>query len=501
MMRVLRKHRDWLMIVIAILAIPFVFYFVQKPDYGAMGRDQFATVYGRTISNTQAQHQVRLLGLANALGMTTFVQDLTGGAPIEQNEARVAFVFNSLIVRHEAEQMGIQPTKDEVVDLIRSLPAFRGPNGFDPKKYEEFTNSALGPNGMTESEIEDVARDELCLNRIKRLLDVGISLPEAELKTEFEEYHGKSFASVIRLRNAEFSKDVKVTDDAIKKYYETHKAEFKTDEKRKIEFVRLTLTDEQKKLLGKERVDILQKLQDRALDFTQAMLEKGADFNKVAAKSQVPVETTSEFTPNAPDPKLKDKAKVNGVAFQLNAQDPNSDVIEEEDGYYILHLASVLESHPLTLEEAKPKIIDAIKTEKARELIATRGAKIVHDLRESLKLGVALPKAAEQLGVKLEKAEPFAIADEQVPDTTKPQSMDQFVIKNAAAQLQRGEVGDFSPAPDGGLVVILEKRDPPDPAKYQENKAAFDERYLKSKRAVVFYEWLQDRQRIATGKG
>jgi hypothetical protein len=34
MMKLLRKHRQWLMIVIAILAIPFVFYFVQKPDYG-----------------------------------------------------------------------------------------------------------------------------------------------------------------------------------------------------------------------------------------------------------------------------------------------------------------------------------------------------------------------------------------------------------------------------------------------------------------------------------
>ena len=29
MMKLLRRHRDWLMIVIAILAIPFIFYFVQ----------------------------------------------------------------------------------------------------------------------------------------------------------------------------------------------------------------------------------------------------------------------------------------------------------------------------------------------------------------------------------------------------------------------------------------------------------------------------------------
>src|SRR5579859_1862936 len=99
MMRVLRKHRDWLMIVIAFLAIPFVFYFVQKPDYSRMTSDQFATVYGRSISNTQAQHQARLMGLANELGMTTFVQDLSGGNSSDRNEAAISFILNLLIVQ------------------------------------------------------------------------------------------------------------------------------------------------------------------------------------------------------------------------------------------------------------------------------------------------------------------------------------------------------------------------------------------------------------------
>src|SRR5437764_15069524 len=116
------------MIVIAILALPFVFYFVQKPDYSRMTSYRFATMYGRNISNTQAQHQARLLGLANELGMTTFVQDLSGGNTSDRNEAIVSFVLNLLIVQHEAEQLGIRPTKQEVVDFIKTLPAFSGPN-------------------------------------------------------------------------------------------------------------------------------------------------------------------------------------------------------------------------------------------------------------------------------------------------------------------------------------------------------------------------------------
>ena len=88
MMKLLRRHRDWLMIVIAILAIPFIFYFVQRPDYGAIGRDQFARIYDRNVSMLEAQQSARLLNLAQALGMSDFVGTMTAGAGMDQNQAR-----------------------------------------------------------------------------------------------------------------------------------------------------------------------------------------------------------------------------------------------------------------------------------------------------------------------------------------------------------------------------------------------------------------------------
>ena len=499
MMRLLRKHRNWLMIVIAILALPFVFYFVQKPDYGSMQSDQFARVYGRNISKTQAQRQARLLALAKQLGMSSFVQDLAGGSMSDPNEAAIAFILNLLIVRHEAEQLGIQPNSAEVVDLVRNLPVFRGPSGFDPKKYEEFSGSALAPLGFTDAQIDELARDELCLKRIKQLLETGLSMPAAESKAEFEQLYGKSFVSVVRLRAADFAKDVKLTDDEVRKYYDTHQSEFKTEEKRKIEFVRFGLTDEQKKLTGKERIDALQKLSDRAEDFTQALLEKNADFHQVAGRLQLSVQTTGEFSASSPDEKLKSNPKLISVAFQLTKQEPNSDIIEEGSDYYVLDLAGVVEARPLSFEEAKPKIVDTLRMEREREMVSNKGAKAVHDLREALKTGAPLPRACEQAGLKAEKLEPFAIADDQTSNDQKPKAQlpDLPVIKSAAAQLQTGEVSDLVPSQDGGIIAILEKRDPPDPANYQANKAAFDERYLRNKRGIVFYEWLRDRQRAA----
>ena len=501
MITILRKHRHWLMIVIAILALPFCIYFV-KTDYSAIRPDRFARIYNRDISLVEAKRDARLLDLARALEMPGLGQDLVASAnKNDQGQVYAQFILNLLILRHEAARLGIRPTQSEIVDVVRSLKAFRGGSGFDLNKYNDFVQNALSPNGLSEAQIEEVATDELCLNRIKQLLATGVSLPENESKANYEKAYGKLFVSVIRLRSADFAKDVQVTDDDVRKYYESHKAEFKSEEKRKVDFVNLSLTDEQKKLAGKERIDALQKLADRANDVTQAMLEKGADFKQVAEKSQLPLHGTGEFTAAVPDPQLNGDPRLGSAAFQLTSQEPVSDPIQVADGFYILHLAGIVEARPLTIDEAKPRIVEAIKNGRMRELIATKGAEIVHQLREATEspAGAGLEAAIQKTGLKAEKLPPFSLLEDPTAKSNdkqepKNESPDLIAIKNAVAEINPGGVSDFFPWEDGGVVAVLEKREPPDPAKDPESKAAFDQRYLGNKRTIVFHEWLRDRQ-------
>jgi hypothetical protein len=499
MMKLLRKHRHWLMIVIAILAIPFVFYFVQRPDYGAIRSDQFARIYDRNVSMLEAQQTARLFNLAQALGMSDFVQSLTIGAGQNQNQAYAQFILNLLVLRHEAARLGIRPGAPEIADVVRRLPAFQGESGFDMKKFSDFVQNGLAPNGLAEEHIEQLVRDELCLNQIKQLLAAGVSLPQAELSANYERAYQKLYVSIIRLRPADFEKEIKVGDDDVQKYYEAHKAELKSDEKRKVDFINLTLTDEQKKLAGKERIEVLQKLSDRATDVTQALLEKGADFKQVAEKFQVPIQTTSEFTVTAPDPKLNVDPQLGAAAFQLSMQEANSDPIQVADGFYILHLAGITEARPLTMEEAKPKIVEAIKSSRARELMSAKGAEIAQRLREATKSGESVEAAVQKTGMNLEKVPPFSLLDEtreaQAKEPNK-EPPDLTVIKEAVAYLNPGEISNFFPADNSGLVAILEKREPPD-ANDREKKTAFEERVLNNKRQIVFFEWLRDRQREA----
>ena len=500
-MKLLRRHKDWLMIVIAILAIPFIFYFVRTPDYGAIGKDQFARIYDRNVSVLEAQQFGRLLSLAQALGMSDFVGTMTAGAGLDQNQAAVQFIVNLLVLRHEAERLGLRPSASEVAEVVRKLPAFQGDSGFDINKLNDLVQNGLAPLGLSEEHIEQLVRDQICLSEIQKLLAAGVSLPKSELDENFQRGYDKLYVSVIRFRSADFDKDVKINDEDVQKYYDAHKAELKTDEKRKVEFVQLTLNEEEKKLSGKERIEALQKLADRATDFTQALLEKGADFKQAAAKSQLPVHETGEFTAAEPDPQLKGDQQLVAAAFKLSTQEPHSDAVQVTDGFYILHLTGKTDARPLTAEEAKPKIVDALKKTRTREVMSTKGAEMVQQLREAKKSGQPPEAVIEKAGVKPEKLAAFSLIDEESEksegDQQKKQSPELLTIKDAVILLNPGDVTDFMPSGTDGLIAILEKREPLGDASAGEKKAAFEKRILENKERIVVVEWLRDRQQAA----
>src|SRR5206468_5667724 len=139
----------------------------------------------------------------------------------------------------------------------------------------------------------------------------------------------------------------------------------------------------------------------------------------------------------APDPQMKADAQVGTAAFKLSAQEPNSDPIQVANGFYILHLVGITEARPLTLEEAKPKIVDALKKSRARELMSTKSGELVQQLREATKTGQPLDAVIQKAGVKPEKLPAFSLIDEELEKSEsgdqKKQSPELFTIKDAVA--------------------------------------------------------------------
>ena len=100
MITVMRKHHKWLMIVIAILAIPFIFYF-NKSDLSKRRQDDLGRIYDRPVTQVEFSRSARLMTLAQMLGLSQLVQDLMM-RPMTETDAYVNFAFNRLVLDHEA---------------------------------------------------------------------------------------------------------------------------------------------------------------------------------------------------------------------------------------------------------------------------------------------------------------------------------------------------------------------------------------------------------------
>ncbi|MBA3962002.1 MAG: SurA N-terminal domain-containing protein [Chthoniobacterales bacterium] len=502
MITMMRKHHKVLMIFItALVCISFSWYW-NKTDFSQMGSGVVGKIYDHNVSQVEYQRNARLLRLGSDLGMRELVQALTYGAQTE-NEAYASFSWNLMVLRHEADALGIQPTTTEIADLVKTLPAFQGENGFDVAKYTDFADHALSPMGFSEAQVEELAADQIALGRVEKILGAGVSVPDEEMRTNFTQLYSKMEVSTVHLHNADFEKEVQTSDADIAKYFEAHKAQLQTDEKRKISFANFGLTEEQKKLTGKPRIDVLQKLADSANDFTEALQAKDADFAAVAQKFKLTPKETGEFSRATPDPLFAATPALTQSAFSLTKAAPNGDAIQTPDGFYIEHLLQVDPARPLTLEEARPRIVEALKTERLQTLLAAKAQAVSKQIRDALQSGKTVEEAATQAGVKAEKIPAFALLDNPpgaspapTPDP-KTQTPEMETIKQAVGEMNPGAVSEMIPQADGGMLVVMEKREPLNAAQYEAARPLLETRVLRGKSQIVFFEWLRDRRRSA----
>jgi hypothetical protein len=191
------------------------------------------------------------------------------------------------------------------------------------------------------------------------------------------------------------------------------------------------------------------------------------------------------------------------AAFALTKEAPNSDALQTKDGFDIVHLVEVEPSRPLSLEEARPQIIEALKKRQVHQIVAQKAAEVAGKLRDGIKGGKPAAEAATAAGVKIEKLPAFALADGSPEASPAPspepknEAPDMPYIKQAASALAPGEVSELVNTPNGGLLVVLEKRETIDPAQFAKERPKLENRALESQAQVVFYEWLRQRRQQA----
>jgi parvulin-like peptidyl-prolyl isomerase len=492
MVNLFRRFQQPLLIILTVFVIVafVVLYGGPGTRLDRLGSDKVATIYDRNVQPAEYGSLGRQFEICRMMGMFDLM------IPLAQNARTMAdaadnYIWNTLVLRHEALRLGIQPTEIQVTEAIQRLPVFQTNGQYDHSRYMQAIQMAFAPRGLNASHLEELVRDSIRMQTVRDILSAGYAPAPDELEKAYASQFQKVEAAVIRISRDEISKTVAVSDDEIKAAYEARKDALKTPEKRKVQYVLFPLPKKDKDSAAPVAAD-LQKVADRADDFASALLAEGAKFNDVAKRFEIEVKTTGSFAAGERLAELGNQPRATVAAFALTAERPFSDTIQTEQGYLILNLLETVPAKPLSLEESKAQLVDSLKADKVRETLSLKAGEARKKVEEAVKGGKTFVQAAEAAGFKAETLEPFSRSESKLTGD------DASLIQNGASDLKAGQTSAPLDGPNGSVIVHVLKRQDIDPADLEKQKASLIPMLETQRVDGLLSEWI-DRQRAAAG--
>jgi len=480
-----KRQRVLLTLITIIVIVAFAWFYNPGAMHHAEGPGgPVGKLNGRTIIVSDIQKIQRSMQLASSFGMQDMIQNLTPETRTRDDQY-LGFAWNLLLIRDEAKQLQIEPTTDQIAKTEKELPQFQTNNQFDPSKYLLFVETTLKPNGFAAADLDDVVADHLRYQGVTDLVKGSTPLPEGLFKKQYEVENQKLSLAIIRFKRADFESSIQVSDDEIQKYYDQHKDTLLSPEKRTVELVSFLPTDEQKKLPADQKNAAKKPLAESADSFVQAVLQNPANFDQIATDRNLQVVHTDSFTVDKPDMAFPDDPTLVREAFNLTKENPVSDVVEANDGFYVMKLSNIDPSRPLSLAEAKDQVIGAIKEEKAQAAIQAKAKELLQKVDAGVKTGIGFVQAIQNAGYTAETPEPFALAD-----PGKNEEIAQLIAENDLT-LGQNETSKLLQDKDGAVIIHALKIDPIDQQKYEEYKEAEFAKQSAMYERIAIREWLR----------
>lgn len=451
-------QKGTLIVVTVLIVISFAFLYSDF-DFvrGTVGKqDCIVKVYNRCYRQKEAQKLASHFDVALELGMYDFAMVLFGEN--RQDRDPTDFMMSLVILRKEAERMGIQPTATEIKEAIPQLPLFQQP--WVNAAYVQ--NNILGPNGFTDGDLANLVKDYLSFQKLRSLIGAGLEAVPSETARLYTKSNQRYTASVVRFDRADFTKDIKITDEEVKTYYEENKEDLNSEAKRGFDYVKLIpkpevegATNEQK---AKANLDFANAVNRAYAD----LASDGSDFVKVAgqyagAKAEFTMELgkLEPFSPAEPVEMLKDEQAALEAIFSPAQQiDAVTVPLQVEGGaYYVFHYSTLVEPVPLTLEEATPAIREALTATKSNRAVSDAASAALAKLNEAVKGGKSFDEAAKGLSLKPEVLANFS-------ESEPPAELeDAGLIVNAVSGLGEKEISPVTDRPGGlgSLLVYVDK--------------------------------------------
>lgn len=450
--------------VLVLIAVTFSLFGIESYLSSAGANAAVAEVNGADVS-IQA-YESALKNMRNALQKQGMDPD-----QLDKPEYK-AMVLNNLIDKKillkEIKDAKYAISDSHLSTYITGLPEFQKNGKFSQEQYDQL----LTQNQLTPKIFEEGMRQDLLTQQAQDgLVKLGF-ISNARKQEALKVANQKRVVSVAEIKAKDFAKDVTVSPDKVKSYYDKHKAKLLVPEKVKIEFVVLSANslitgvnvdnDEVKQFYDENITAYQGDEQRRASHILISFGAKTSADEKNAAKAKAegilamvnanPSSFESIAIKESQDPGSATKGGDLGVfgrgamvkpfeeaAFSLGV-DEISGLVESEFGYHIIKVTEILgESNDYA--SVKPRVKADLMFQKAQFMFAEKAedfSNMVYEQSESL------APIAEAFSTQLQKSE-WVTREEGANIFKNKQIMDLVFSPESIADRRNTEALEVSP--------------------------------------------------------
>lgn len=547
----IRRHQKWLWIVISGAVIAsFVIYFTPDAKVG-MGSRGGSVDYGRINGRPVTQKDLMtaytearlryLFAYGNWPGNDEFGRQMGFDLNTEAE--------NRLFLAEKIRELGIQVSDQEVGDWIAEMFSDRQTKTFKREAYEQFVQARLGEQNIKESTFQDFVRHEIAVGHL--IFVAGMSghlVPPREAEARYRRDHEQMTASVLTFSISNYLAGVTLDQTALMTFYTNRMAEYRLPERVAVNYVRFDATnffgevDQQfakitnyvqmvESEYAKRGADSFKDAAGKVLDaeaakaqirqehrmeaalvaarrkastFVEELLndfENGPTKGKTdllelkAAAKGMAVAATAPFSQREGPREMRTMATFGQVAFKLNAEEPYSNPVPDEETVYVLSLKQRLPSENPPFDTVRDRVTESFRRNQALE--AARSAS--RTLQSTLSTGLAGGRKFEDLcaeaKVSAVKVPGFSLATTSLP--AENQRIPLMELKNIASALAPGKLSESVTTRDGAMLVYLHERLPADESKMKAELPAFLKTLREGRNYEAFNEWFRKEKELA----
>lgn len=467
MLEVFRRHAySWgTRIVLGLITVIFMFWGIGAGFFSQV--HPVASVNGQRILGAEVdkeadnlRQQLQQIYGANA---TMLLKN------INLRQEALDRIIERRLLTAEARHIGLVVSDDTLQNEIAKQAAFQTDGRFDFERYQELLRS----NNMFPADYEASMRASMTQDGLRRMIDQGVQVSEDEARHAYDLRNQKIVLAYVEIPYQQFISQVSPTPQQVEDYYKKNQEQFREPERIKIVYVHYDphllaakvnpsdkeIEDYYKRNLKTQfthpdqvharhilievpagaSAEEKTKAKAKADDLLKQAEKPGADFAKLA-------------TQFSQDPGSRLQGGDLGTFGRGQMIKPFEDavfsmkpgeirMVETRFGFHVIKLDATIPAHTDTLEQAKPKIIEALR--------AQAGSRLA---REALDQDVSAALGGESLQDLAKKHGIEAVETPEFSQQDATRVVQDRQLLQAAFKLEPGQVRAI---PGGGAPYLV----------------------------------------------